>query len=73
VVASTEKREMMHIREKDLENHFEGDKKESIDEKKAKPAPYKTDEVIKSDSQVLRALDLLKGWEILKTMGKIPS
>lgn len=73
-IASTgEKREGMHIREKDLENHFESDKKDDQDEKTAKPAPYKTDEMIKSDSQVLRALDLLKGWEILKTMGKLPS
>jgi carboxyl-terminal processing protease len=60
----------MHIREKDLENHFETEKKDQVDEKKAKPAPYKTDEAVKNDSQILRALDLLKGWEILKTMGK---
>lgn len=73
LAASSEKREGMHIREKDLENHFEVDKKDGGDEKKEKPAPYKTDEMIKSDSQVLRALDLLKGWEILKTMGKLPS
>ncbi|ACH38309.1 periplasmic carboxy-terminal processing protease [Citrifermentans bemidjiense Bem] len=73
LAATSEKREGMHIREKDLENHFEGDKKEGGEEKKDKPAPYKTDELIKSDSQVLRALDLLKGWEILKTMGKLPS
>lgn len=62
----------MHIREKDLENHFEGEKKkQDADEKKVKPAPYKTDETVKGDSQILRALDLLKGWEILKTMGKV--
>ena len=73
LAATGEKREGMHIREKDLENHFEVDKKEGAEEKKDKPAPYKTDEMIKSDSQVLRALDLLKGWEILKTMGKLPS
>ena len=73
VVASTEKKEMMHIREKDLENHFEDKKESAPEEKKAKPALYKTDEMIKSDSQVLRALDLLKGWDILKAMGKLPS
>jgi len=72
IVATPEKKEGMHIREKDLENHFEGDKKENVDDKKAKPAPYKTDEAIKGDSQVLRALDLLKGWDILKSMGKLP-
>jgi carboxyl-terminal processing protease len=71
IAASTEKKsDGMHIREKDLENHFEGQTPESADEKKAKPAPYRTDEAVKGDSQILRALDLLKGWEILKTMGK---
>jgi len=71
IAAATEKKaDGMHIREKDLENHFESEKKDAVDEKKVKPAPYKTDEAIKSDSQVLRALDLLKGWDILKTMGK---
>ena len=71
IAASTEKKsDGMHIREKDLENHFEGQTPETADEKKAKPAPYKTDEAVKGDSQILRALDLLKGWEILKTMGK---
>jgi carboxyl-terminal processing protease len=71
IAATTEKKsDGMHIREKDLENHFEGEKKEKVDDKKVKPAPYKTDEAVKTDSQILRALDLLKGWEILKTMGK---
>ena len=68
--ATPEKKDGLHIREKDLENHFEGDTKEQADDKKAKPAPYKSDETIKGDSQILRALDLLKGWDILKTMGK---
>jgi carboxyl-terminal processing protease len=71
IAATPEKKDGMHIREKDLENHFEGDKKATTDEKKDKPAPYKTDEAIKGDSQILRALDLLKGWDILKTMGKV--
>ena len=71
IAATTEKKsDGMHIREKDLENHFEGEAKEKADEKQAKPAPYKTDEAVKGDSQILRALDLLKGWEILKTIGK---
>jgi len=73
------KRESMFIREKDLENHFEssdGDKK--ADEKKE--APKDTDskepadakkivDPLKVDYQLVRALDLLKGWEILKKMG----
>jgi len=70
IVATPAKKDGMHIREKDLENHFEGDKKEPVEEKDVKLPPYKTDDAVKSDSQILRALDLLKGWEILKTMGK---
>ena len=63
--------ESMMIREKDLENHFEGsdEKKEpattvvadqQVDSKDADP--------LKADYQVTRALDLLKGWEIMKQM-----
>ena len=65
-LASTEKKESMHLREKDLENHFENDKKEQSTEKKETLPLYKTDEQVKNDYQLLRALDLLKGWEILK-------
>jgi carboxyl-terminal processing protease len=68
---STTPGKVAQIREKDLENHFKGDKNKSTDEKEVKPAPYQTDKAIKGDNQVLRALDLLKGWEILKTMRKI--
>jgi carboxyl-terminal processing protease len=65
---STEKKEGAHIREKDLENHFENEGKEPTDEKKGeeKLPTYKTDEQVKSDYQILRALDLLKGWDILQ-------
>lgn len=67
---ATEKKEGMHIREKDLENHFESTEKTPGEEKKSEKLPaYKTDEQIKGDYQVLRALDLLKGWDILKKMG----
>lgn len=67
---TTEKKESMHLREKDLENHFE-EGKDVKDEKKnekktEKPSLYKTDEQIKGDYQILRALDLLKGYTILK-------
>jgi carboxyl-terminal processing protease len=72
IAATSDKKDGMHIREKDLENHFEStDKKENADDKKVKQAPYKTDETVKGDSQILRALDLLKGWDILKAMGKV--
>ncbi|MBJ6726340.1 S41 family peptidase [Geomesophilobacter sediminis] len=68
---TSEKKDGMHIREKDLENHFENDGKDAGDEKKpAKPAPYKIDDAFKNDSQVLRALDLLKGWDILRATGR---
>lgn len=66
-LASTgEKKDAMHLREKDLENHFENDKKEPAAEKSEALPLYKTDEQVKNDYQILRALDLLKGWEILK-------
>lgn len=61
-----EKKESMHLREKDLENHFENDKKETSTEKSETLPLYKTDDQVKNDYQLLRALDLLKGWEILK-------
>jgi carboxyl-terminal processing protease len=68
-LTGTEKKEGMHIREKDLENHFETAGTEPGEEKKSeKLPPYKTDEQVKGDYQILRALDLLKGWNIFKKM-----
>ncbi|MBP1752278.1 MAG: peptidase [Geobacteraceae bacterium] len=68
---ATEKKEPLHIREKDLENHFEIETKGNKEEKKQEKKPsIKTDEQIQSDYQVLRALDLLKGWDILKKINK---
>jgi len=66
LASGAEKKDSMHLREKDLENHFENDKKESAADKEEALPIYKTDEQVKSDYQLLRALDLLKGWEILK-------
>jgi carboxyl-terminal processing protease len=67
---SQKKQDGMHIREKDLENHFESDgEKQPAEEKSDVKLPiYKTDEAIKNDYQILRGLDLLKGWEILKSV-----
>ena len=90
---SAGKKDTMHLREKDLENHFEGedkrapkdakkeemkddkkdgkkdDKKDDLKgDKKDKQPALKLEDALKSDYQVLRALDLLKGWEILKKM-----
>ncbi len=70
----TGKKDGMHLREKDLENHFEGEDKKAPakdvkkDEKKEKQ-PVKPEDALRNDYQVMRALDLLKGWEILKTIG----
>jgi carboxyl-terminal processing protease len=83
---SAGKKDFMHLSEKDLENHFEGEdkgapqdakKEEKKDvkqedlkgDKKDKQAVLKPEDALKSDYQVLRALDLLKGWDILKQMG----
>lgn len=80
-----EKKDTMHLREKDLENHFETEDKnapkdarkddrkeekkdEKKDDKKDKIVSTKLEDNLKNDYQVLRALDLLKGWEILKKM-----
>lgn len=65
----TEKKPSAHIREKDLEHHFEAEDKDTSKEKdKEKKSSFKADDQLKSDYQLQRALDLLKGWEILKKM-----
>ncbi|NMC74752.1 MAG: S41 family peptidase [Geobacteraceae bacterium] len=70
-ITAAEKKDVLSIREKDLENHFESDSKTEKEGKKEEKAPtYKMDEQIKGDYQVLRALDLLKGWDILKKVNK---
>jgi len=72
------KKEGFYIREKDLENHFEDKdaskdvkKEQKPEEKKDKPVSSRWEENLKHDYQVMRALDLLKGWEILKKMGNV--
>jgi carboxyl-terminal processing protease len=72
----SDRKDGFNIREKDLENHFENadepdepaatDKK---DGKKDKPVSTKPEDNLKNDYQVMRALDLLKGWEIFKKIG----
>jgi carboxyl-terminal processing protease len=73
-----EKKDTLHLREKDLENHFESEesgaskeagKDAKKDEKKEKVSATKLDDNLKNDYQIMRALDLLKGWDILKKMG----
>lgn len=71
------RRESMFIREKDLENHFENkdeagkpeEKKDNSKEQSEVTDPKKPVDPLKVDYQLVRALDLLKGWEILKKMG----
>lgn len=70
-ITAAEKQESLSIREKDLENHFETEGGEGASGKKEQKAPaYKLDDQIRGDYQILRALDLLKGWEILKSTQK---
>jgi carboxyl-terminal processing protease len=70
-ITAAEKKDTLNIREKDLDNHFSTEDSEEKVGKKDQPLPaYKIDEKLKDDYQMLRALDLLKGWEILKTMQK---
>ncbi len=71
-ITSAERKETLSIREKDLENHFENTLKEEkgAERKEEKIPAYKLDDQFKGDYQILRALDLLKGWEILKNMKK---
>lgn len=71
-----DKKDTLHLREKDLENHFESeelnkkkDGKQDVkfNDKKEKEnaASLKPEDNLKNDYQVMRALDLLKGWDIL--------
>jgi carboxyl-terminal processing protease len=61
------------FREKDLLNHFEGDGQSQISPKK-KPEGESLEtlpgESIEEDYQLLRAVDLLKGWRIMKNFKK---
>jgi carboxyl-terminal processing protease len=78
---TTGKKDTLHLREKDLEHHFESEDKTgaedvNIDEKKddkkdgkTEKIPQKLEENLKNDYQVLRAIDLLKGWGLIKSMG----
>ncbi|HIJ87258.1 MAG TPA: S41 family peptidase [Desulfuromonadales bacterium] len=81
----TAKKDSLHLREKDLENHFEtedksgageakkdekkSDKKDDKKDDKTDKVPTRLEDNLKNDYQVLRALDLLKGWELIKSMG----
>ncbi len=48
---------------------FKKDEKKDVKKDEKKSVPQKPEEALKNDYQAMRALDLLKGWEIMKTMG----
>jgi carboxyl-terminal processing protease len=59
--------EREHFREKDLPNHFDGEQTEKTtkpEEKNGSHFQVEADQ--RSDYQLMRALDLLKGWQILQ-------
>jgi len=75
---ASEKKPTMHIREKDLDHHFQPEEKQPEektngkvkDKDQDKKTEAKGDEQLKTDYQLIRALDLLKGWEILQKLNK---
>jgi carboxyl-terminal processing protease len=70
-LATVEKKNTLHIREKDLENHFETEPKDGkVEQTKPTKPVVKLDEPMRGDYQLLRALDLLRGWDILKKTNK---
>jgi carboxyl-terminal processing protease len=58
-----EVQEVDHFREKDLKNHFD---MESNTDRTAQGQPQGLDEETRKDFQLMRALDLLKGWRIFE-------
>lgn len=55
-----------HFREKDLKNHFETTEKQEPDGAPNSGQKFSLDQETLGDYQLIRALDLLKGWKILK-------
>ncbi|MHB1397583.1 MAG: S41 family peptidase [Trichloromonadaceae bacterium] len=60
-------KEGQSFREKDLKNHIETPGSKPADAAlETEPAPLSTDGDIQRDYQLMRALDLLKGWQLLE-------
>ena len=60
-------KEGQSFREKDLKNHIETPGSKPADAAlESEPAPLATDGDIQRDYQLMRALDLLKGWQLLE-------
>ncbi|HAD04427.1 MAG: peptidase S41 [Desulfuromonadales bacterium GWD2_61_12] len=66
-----------HYREKDLRHHFEGEgqpaERGRLAEPSLPPRKFNLEQADKSDYQLLRALDLLKGLELLKKLPPLPA
>jgi len=56
------------LREKDLEGHLKNEQKESIPDGEEETAPLEIDE--KDDIQLQRAMDILKTWDVFKSLPK---
>lgn len=66
-----EEADRSHFSEKDLKNHFETPAKPEQDSRPAQPAKkFSLDEEALGDYQLIRALDLLKGWKILQSLDR---
>jgi carboxyl-terminal processing protease len=71
-VEITEVKEGIHFREKDLKNHFEtplGKSDEKLPEE-GEQHRFELNEEYRDDYQLMRALDLLKGWHIFKALDR---
>ena len=60
------------LREKDLDNHIESERKPDADSAGPQESEQSlnNEQGMQRDYQLLRALDLLKGWELLKGLKK---
>ena len=58
-----------HFREKDLDNHFSNGTVKSGEEKRTN-GKFHLESEDQSDYQLIRALDLLKGWDVFKELRK---
>ncbi|KAF0221173.1 MAG: carboxyl-terminal processing [Geobacteraceae bacterium] len=66
------KKEDQHFREKDLENHIaSAGRKDEVDKVKEQPRAGKSDEEVAKDYQLSRALELLRGVEILSRINSV--
>ena len=60
--------ERKHFRERDLKNHFETPEQGEQEDSLSHDLKFSLDEEAQGDYQLMRALDLLKGWLILKDL-----